>query len=87
MQRAGITESSISNQLSGLLLVPGIRELIETSHERGLEIIVLSDNLTFFVEKFLESSGLRQVHVKLIWPSLKVSSFSSGFILQFEEPD
>ena len=75
MQRAGITESSISSQLSGLSLVPGIRELIESSHERGFEIIVLSDNLTLFVEKFLESTGLRQERVRVFMKKFMLIKF------------
>ena len=60
MSELGVTESSIVQSLSGLKFVSGIRDLIETSHDRGFEIVVLSDNLTLFVEAFLESSGIRQ---------------------------
>jgi phosphoserine phosphatase len=46
--------------LTGLTFVAGIRDLIETSHDRGFEIVVLSDNLTLFVEAFLEFAEIRQ---------------------------
>jgi phosphoserine phosphatase len=55
-----VTESAIVKALTGLTFVAGIRDLIETSHDRGFEIVVLSDNLTLFVEAFLEFAEIRQ---------------------------
>ncbi len=60
MLELGVTESAIVKALTGLTFVAGIRDLIETSHDRGFEIVVLSDNLTLFVEAFLEFAEIRQ---------------------------
>jgi hypothetical protein len=60
MLELGVTEAAIVKALTGLTFVAGIRDLIETSHDCGFEIVVLSDNLTLFVEAFLEFAEIRQ---------------------------
>ena len=59
MLQSGIDQSKVKKALKGLPFAPGMRDLIEAAHLAGLECIILSDNLNFFIETFLDHAGIR----------------------------
>jgi hypothetical protein len=77
----GENEAKLDQPIQSLTLAYRMKELIETLHQQGNKLIVISDYVDIVIEKFLESQGLRQYFADVYAPEAK---FNSRDVLQIK---
>lgn len=63
----GVTEASIRSVVEKIPSTPGLPNLLQylQSHKQDFELVVVSDANTYFIERWLESAGVRHLFSKI----------------------